>query len=562
MFSNYDFASTNKSSNQYNDIIFLFMFILHLIIILTMAITFGSVALTHIGAGTATLSNSGVLNYASPINRRESIILVLGSGVVIAVSIALSMSWIFFLSKFASYFITSLISSIIFFTIIFAAVAVSLNFALVGILMLSFALLILISSLFFRPRIDFAAANLRVACTATLSCPTILLSSSMIQLLQGLFTLVWAIAVYGVATNNDETIVQNLQKNLSFNMNQCITYKYSGQLSIDENLLQCADNVGVCQACVCGGKLLTDRACFNAKLYTYGYICMLFSLLWTCGVCASAVQCSTASIVSKWWSGNQRLEDSSNSTDEEENGSGITSWCTTFLSDSGLRRSLTTSLGSLCLGSLLVAIVKSIRTMLRLFVRQSKAAATESSTSASSSASNMSSRTCVGSILAYALKIMEKAMLYFNRYAFCYVGVHGDSFFKASKSVMALFRGKGWLNVLINDDIIDFVITVSSFAIGIVTMMAGYYFSYFMGLTGVNLTLLTTLGFLTGYFTSRTTLSIISAAVSTVYICFAENPEIFKVILNLCIRKPNLISCSLRTHTRSFTYCCTIHGQK
>ena len=551
MYSNSNF--TNKSSsNQYNDIIFLFIFILHLIIILTIAITFGSVALTHIGAGTATLSNSGVLDYASPINRRESFSLVLGSGVVISVSIALSMSWIFFLSKFASYFITSLISSIIFLTIIFAAVAISLNFALVGILMLSFALLILISSLFFRPRIDFAAANLRVACTATLSSPTILLSSSMIQLLQGLFTLVWAIAVYGVATNNDETIVQNLQKNLSFNMNQCITYKYSGQLSIDENLsLQCVDVV--CQACVCGGKLLTDRACFNAKLYTYGYVCMLFSLLWTCGVCSSVVQCSTASIVSKWWSGNRRLEDPSDSAGEDENGSGNMSWCTGFLSESGLQRSLTTSLGSLCFGSLLVAIVRSIRTMLRLFVRQNKATISDSSSSSSSSASSTNSRTCLGSILAYALKIMEKAMLYFNRYAFCYVGVHGDSFIKASKSVMALFRGKGWLNVLINDDIIDFVITVSNFAIGIVTMMSGYYFSYFMGLTGVNLTLLTTLGFLSGYFTSRTTLSIISAAVSTVYICFAEKPEIFKVrifFIIISITYPNFMSCiKLSGHT-------------
>ena len=530
-------SKKSSSSNQYNDIIFLFIFILHLIIILTIAVTFGSVALSHIGSGTATLSNSGVLNYASPINRRESVVLILGSGVVIAVSIALSMSWIFFLSKFAAYFMTSLISSIIFLTIIFAGVAVSLNFTFVGVLMISFALLILISSLFFRPRIDFAAANLRVACAATLSCPSTLLSSAIIQLLQGFFTLVWAIAVYGVATNNDETIVQNLQKNLSFNINQCITYKYSGHLYIDEKLsLQCADNVDiVCQACVCGGKLLSDRACFNARVYSYGFICMLFSLIWTCGVCASVVQCSTATIVSKWWCRKLPLEDSAHSSikEQEENGSGDLSWWKEFLSESGLQRSLTTSLGSLCFGSLLVAIVRIVRTLLRLFVRQTSESASlsSSSSSSSSSVSNQSARTCVGSILTLILKVMEKAMMYFNRYAFCYVGVHGYSFIKASKSVMALFRGKGWLNVLINDDITDFVITVSNFAIGIVTMFSGYYFAYFMGLTGVNLTLLTTLGFLAGYFTSRTTLSIISAAVSTVYICFAENPEIFKVKL-------------------------------
>jgi hypothetical protein len=124
---------------------------------------------------------------------------------------------------------------------------------------------------------------------------------------------------------------------------------------------------------------------------------------------------------------------------------------------------------------------------------------------------------------------MDWAMTYFNRYAFCYVGVYGESFIKASRSAMDLFRRKGWMNVLLNDDIIDFVIDISNVVIGIFSMLTGYYLGAFLGLVGLNSSLLTMFGFLSGYLISKTTLSVISAAVSTVYICFGESPDVLKV---------------------------------
>ena len=519
--------------DKYHDITFLFIFLLHLAIIFSIAFTYGSVALTHIGAGSAIVSRTGALNYYLPTNRQESIKLLVGSFLAISVSVSLSISWIFFLSKFALYFITSLITSIIFLTIIFATICISLGYIVVGILMIAFALVILISSLFFRPRIDFAAANLRVACVAILSCPSTLVSSVIVQFLQGLFIIIWTAAFYGIATNNDQTVVQSLRNNLTFNINQCITYKYSNLLYIDNNLtLQCHDSNSQCQACVCGGALLSDEACFSARLYTYGYVCMLFSLVWTCGVCASVVQCTTAYIVSKWWNGKSVDEDG---TTVESEGNLVDgeicqmSWCSTVITKSGLTRSLTTSLGSLCFGTLLVAIVRSIRTVLRLILKQTKTLSSQSS-SVPTAPNTVVRGSCLMAVLTYALKLVDKAMTYFNRYAFCYVGVHGESFIKASKSVMDLFRRKGWLNIIINDDIIDFVLIVSNVAIGLLTMMTCYYYSQLSEMeSGLNVSLLTMLGFLSGYFASKTTLSIISSAVSTIYICYGECPEIFKV---------------------------------
>jgi len=536
-------TSTNKNQKKYrlNDPFFLVLFLLHLIVVITIAICYGSIALTHIGAGSATVSESGVLSYAPPINRIEAFKLMIGLIITILISIVLSMSWIFFLSRFAAFFVASLISSIILMTLVLASFIIFSGLTLVGILLIAFALLILITSLFFRPRIDFASVNLRVACAATLSSPAAFIASAVVQCIQGIFTMIWAVAVYGIATNNDETILYNIQTHIYYNIKQCITYKYSNFIHIDENLsLECSNGGSYsCEACVCGGSLLFEKACFNAKFYSYSYLLMLFSLLWTCGVCSSLVQCTTAVVVSQWWS-KKHSEASIEEEDVEDDGECCQkSYCLDVIKESGLKRSLTLSLGSLCLGSLLVTIIRGLRAALKFLIQQSKALNGDYSSSSSSSTSSWSSastsvagivyrRGCVLSILAYLLTLLDWAMTYFNRYAFCYVGVYGENFIKASKSALELFRRKGWMNVLLNDDIIDFVLDISNVVIGIFSMLTGFYLGAFLGLMGLNRNLLTMFGFLSGYFISKTTLSVISAAVSTVYICFGESPDVLK----------------------------------
>lgn len=538
-----DFYRRVSNCDRLQDGIFLVLFILHVIILCTISATYGSVALTHLGASTAIVSDSGVLSYFYPVNRIDSLKLIFGALLVSAVSIALSISWVFFLSKFASHFITSLISCILFGTILLSSLLLYSGLIITGVTLIAFALIVLILSLFSRPRIDFAVINLRVACTAILSSPYSFVAAAFVQILQGLFIIVWSIAVYGVATNQDETILKNIRTNISYNINQCVTYKYEGTLQVNDVSLECAASQD-CQACFCSGSLLSEQACFKAKLYIYTYIGMVASLIWACGVCSGIVQATTAYIVSSWWCGEESKEknvtrgfslilnkfshtsDASAFTVENEAMSTPSVW--QVVATSGLKRSLTTSLGSLCFGTLIVALIKGLRSTIKFMVQS-----LQSGSNSSSPLSRCSCKGFVVAVLLFSLNVIERAMIYFNRYAFCYVGIQGDSFVKSSKSAMSLFRRKGWMNIMLNDDIIDFVLITSNVVIGTITMLTGYYFTFLVGLSGVNRSVLTALGFLSGYFTSRTTLSVISAAVATVCICFGECPDVFKVFLIL-----------------------------
>jgi hypothetical protein len=64
---------------------------------------------------------------------------------------------------------------------------------------------------------------------------------------------------------------------------------------------------------------------------------------------------------------------------------------------------------------------------------------------------------------------------------------------------------------------------------GIICVLVAYAYSSAVGLTSVNTTLLTLLGFFVGFLMFLVTMKTISSAVSTVYVCFAERPDTFAV---------------------------------
>ena len=85
-------------------------------------------------------------------------------------------------------------------------------------------------------------------------------------------------------------------------------------------------------------------------------------------------------------------------------------------------RSLTLSLGSICFGSLIVAILETIKQFLNFL-----------SWSAGQSGNCVASclLCCVGCIVGCIEKLVE----IFNRYAYTYVGIYGYSFITAGKHV-------------------------------------------------------------------------------------------------------------------------------
>jgi hypothetical protein len=95
-------------------------------------------------------------------------------------------------------------------------------------------------------------------------------------------------------------------------------------------------------------------------------------------------------------------------------------------------RSISYSFGSVCLGSLLVSVIMALRAVLRM-LRD-----TRGNNDRRRRDDNLI-LLCFYGIVDALLQLLEGAMLYFNKYAYCYVAAYGDDFVTSGKNVMALF---------------------------------------------------------------------------------------------------------------------------
>jgi Plasma-membrane choline transporter. len=115
---------------------------------------------------------------------------------------------------------------------------------------------------------------------------------------------------------------------------------------------------------------------------------------------------------------------------------------------------MTTSFGSICFGSLLVAIIQALRQI----------------------AEQARQNDDVGQLLACCidciLSCIQSIIEYFNKWAFVYVGVYGYGYCEAGKSVIQLFKDRGW-EAVIADDLVGMVLFFLSLIVGLVTAGVG-----------------------------------------------------------------------------------------
>ena len=113
-------------------------------------------------------------------------------------------------------------------------------------------------------------------------------------------------------------------------------------------------------------------------------------------------------------------------------------------------KSISCSFGSICMGSMLVALVKTSRAILRFLVDKMRPR-NGSSCSGGLTCPMLQSTSimypavvvagqCSSSLqllclrcLEFLLAFVEKSLDYFNRYAFCYIGIYEMNFIEASK---------------------------------------------------------------------------------------------------------------------------------
>ncbi|SAM73318.1 probable Protein PNS1 [Ustilago bromivora] len=194
------------------------------------------------------------------------------------------------------------------------------------------------------------------------------------------------------------------------------------------------------------------------------------------------------------------------------------------------RRSMTYSLGSICLGSLIVALLDLLRAFFNLLQNQAA-----------------SDGDLVGSILACVasccVACIRALVDYFNRYAYINIALYGNSYIRAAKETWSLLMDRG-IDALINDSLVNIVFNCGAFIIGLLTALFAFiyeqktnpqYLQNDSGYYSIILLVAFGLGF-------NIALSVgagsITAGVSTYFVALAEdpyvlqgkNPELFEMI--------------------------------
>lgn len=307
-------------------------------------------------------------------------------------------------------------------------------------------------------RIPFASSVLAAACTAVKGNFMGLIFTAFAGLLfQGMWMLLWAIAIFGAILQTNTTTDSNSSNS-------------------------------------------TDDSNANAQ---FGFVTFLFllSLYWGLQCIKDVVSVTSGGTVATWWF---------------QPGHPAPVRGSAF-------RALTTSFGSICFGSLVLAFVTTLRATIRGAVNNMRR-----------NRERNFFKECMLLILDSLLRCIEGLISYINRYAYSYVAAYGQDFVTSGKSVMRLFEHRGW-SAIINDDLISNALCLLAILMGLSGGLVGVV------LTAVLLSADSSLvtdgspysmyvlgaiyGGLVGLVVGALIVSVIDSAVAMVYVCFAEDPH-------------------------------------
>ncbi|CAF2742352.1 unnamed protein product [Rotaria sp. Silwood2] len=170
-----------------------------------------------------------------------------------------------------------------------------------------------------------------------------------------------------------------------------------------------------------------------------------------------------------------------------------------------VRRAFTTNFGTICLGSLLEAIIKALRACI----------------------SKDGRKNIIAAIADCILQILEKLIGYLNEWAFIYAALTGQTFVEAGRSFIELFKKRGW-TAIINDVLVGSTMMIVNIAIGLTSAIVGGLLIYFFMSDSpekiIAIIMASIVSFIISLFMSALMASVLSSCVRTVFVCFALNP--------------------------------------
>ncbi|KND04289.1 uncharacterized protein SPPG_00024 [Spizellomyces punctatus DAOM BR117] len=180
---------------------------------------------------------------------------------------------------------------------------------------------------------------------------------------------------------------------------------------------------------------------------------------------------------------------------------------------SSAKRAVTTSFGPVCFGSLIIALIQTIRALLRM---ASQSAAEDGNIAGALCAA------CAGCFLSCIEGLVE----YFNKYAFVQVAVYGKDYIRAAKDTWELCKSRG-IDAIINDSLVGSVLTIGGLLVGFICGFVAYLYVRFspnIPSDGLHYGVFIAVAILIGMSEFFVLSTVIDSGVTTTFVCLAEDP--------------------------------------
>jgi len=177
------------------------------------------------------------------------------------------------------------------------------------------------------------------------------------------------------------------------------------------------------------------------------------------------------------------------------------------------KRATTTSYGSVCFGSLLIAVVSTLRVLANNIKRDS--------------ADEGDYIMCVlACCLECILSCLEDGIEYFNVYAFTEVAIYGKPYCQAAKDTWTLCKARG-IEALINDNLIGNVLSIGALCVGCLScVITCLYGVIILGIkSGAIVAVFGVVAFLVGMMMFSVVAQVINSGVATTFVCLCEDPD-------------------------------------
>ncbi|KAJ3410813.1 putative choline transporter, neither null mutation nor overexpression affects choline transport [Chytridiales sp. JEL 0842] len=176
-------------------------------------------------------------------------------------------------------------------------------------------------------------------------------------------------------------------------------------------------------------------------------------------------------------------------------------------------RAMTTSFGSICFGSLLIAIIATLKAL--------------ASYARGEAAQNGNIVACLlASCLQCILSCIEDILDYFNKYAFTQVAIYGKGYCQAAKDTWQLAKSRGF-EALLNDTLIGNVLGVGAVAAALVAAFCGWLYVRFSNSISQDVGVYVAvciISALIGMWLFYILTEVISSGVATTFVCLCEDP--------------------------------------